>query len=111
MAGHTPLHTLRDRLRANETETDRERRAVAKLAMGTASLLGAMLDHAEPDVLTQLGLVKQGARDGATIATVTDLYLAVLREGIEALDGRLEVRAVFPDLTVELVGHEPGAEE
>ncbi len=111
MAGHTPFRVLRNRLRASETEADRERRAAVKLAMGTASVLGALLDHAEPAVLDQLGLVKQSARNGATIATVVDAYLAVLREGIEALDGRLEVKAVFPDRTIELVGHEPAAEE
>lgn len=111
MAGHTSFRVLRERLRASETEADREQRAVAKLAMGTASVLGAMLDQAEPAVLAQLGLVEQEAHDGAMIATVTDAYLAVLRQGIEALGGRLEVKAVFPDRTIRVVGHRPAAEE
>jgi hypothetical protein len=109
MAGHTPFRTLRDRLRANEAEATREQRAVVLRAMGTASVLSGLLDRVEPAALDQLGLVERIEENGVTVVTVADAHLSVLREGIEALGGRLEVRAVFPDQTIALIGCDPEA--
>lgn len=106
MAGHTPFRVLRDRARANETEADRERRAVTMRAMETARVLGGILDNAEPAALNQLGLVQRDEAAQSLVATVRDEYLATLRDGVEALGGRLEVRAVFPDRTITLLGCE-----
>ena len=105
MSGHHPF----DQLRARMTP---ERRA--QNAAHTQALLAALpqqaLQHAQAHALAELTQALQG-RDAAStaLARQTDRYISALRRCIEALGGRLEIVAHFPDgcvtITLFSVGH------
>jgi hypothetical protein len=89
MSGHHPF----DQLRARMTP---ERRA--QNAATTQAVLAALPQQALPPALAELTQALQG-HDVATTALAhqTDLYISALRRCIEALGGRLEIVAHFPD--------------
>jgi transcriptional regulator with XRE-family HTH domain len=68
----------------------RERRGVSQAS------LAAALDTSQPNV--------------SRIENEDDVYLSTLRRYVAALGGHIEVRAVFPDETVTVLG-DPGSSE
>lgn len=64
--------------------------------------------------LTQVQLGEAMGKPQSTISRMekqTDLYLSTLRRYVEAMGGRLEIRAVFPDATVSVSGFGALSEE
>jgi hypothetical protein len=93
MSGHQPFETLRAQMTP-------ERRA--QNAAHTRALLAALpqqaLQHAQAQALAELAQAFQGPEaPSPALAHQTDVYLSALRRCIEALGGRLEIVAHFPD--------------
>jgi DNA-binding XRE family transcriptional regulator len=72
-------HAMREALALSELRTSRD---------VTQQVLAEALDVSQPNV--------------SRIEHQDDVFLSTLRSYVEALGGRLEVRAVFDDLTVDL---------
>jgi hypothetical protein len=89
MSGHHPFDQLRARMPP-------ERRA--QNAATTQALLAALPQQALQHALAELTQALQG-HDAASTTLVhqTDVYISALRRCIEALGGRLEIVAHFPD--------------
>lgn len=78
----------------NEIDTGPEHQILVaqfQRAMETAEALGAALE------------TQQDAASTTCVEHEEDAYLSALRHYTELLGGRLEIRAIFPDRTVELV--------
>lgn len=93
MSGHHPL----DQLRARMTPERRAQNAAHTQAV-LAALPQQALQHAQAHALAALTQALQG-HDAASTTLVhqTDLSISALRRCIEALGGRLEIVAHFPD--------------
>jgi DNA-binding XRE family transcriptional regulator len=101
MSGHRPFSELRARI-----EADPERKARSEAyarAIKDALRLGELRSELG---VTQVEMARQLDVTQANVSRIEheeDLYLSTLRSYVEALGGELELRAVFPDRTVQLV--------
>lgn len=100
MSVHHTWSTLRDQLRADPVRNERYepmRRATAdavRLGKLRETRFKAQVRVAEAIGTTQANVSRLENRD--------DLYVSTLYEYVEALGGRLELRAIFPDDIVEI---------
>ena len=94
---------LSDEVRSSEARAARvdEHKAAIRDSLGLGDLRSRR-NETQVEVAGTLG-VTQGRV--SSIERQDDLYLSTLGGYVEALGGRLEVRAVFDDETVDLVPH------
>lgn len=100
MSGHKNFNILLDKLLANPES--KKRFYAKKAALDTALALDEIRRNRQT---TQVELAQTLRLSQATISQMEnnrDVYLSTLRRYIEALGGRLEVQAVFPDVTLSL---------
>lgn len=100
MSGRKPVKELRTQVDADPAR--RARVEEVKRAMREAFALAELRESRR---LTQQKLAAAMEVSQANISRIEhqdDLYLSTLRGYVEALGGRLELRAVFPDQTVDL---------
>ena len=98
MSGHRKWSTLRDQLRADPVKN--ERYEPMRRATADAVRLGKLRETRRK---TQVQLAEAIGSTQANVSRLEnrdDLYVSTLCEYVEALGGRLELRAVFPDDTV-----------
>ena len=104
MSGHHPF----DQLRARMTPERRAQNAATTQAL-LAALPQQALQHAQAQALAELTQALQGHDAASTTLThQTDLYISALRRCIEALGGRLEIVAHFPDGCVTITQFSAG---
>ncbi len=84
-----------------------------KRAMRDVSALARLREAREKTQAALAGALGVSQSNVSRIERQDDLYLSTLREYVEALGGRLQLAAVFPDQTILLtgVGEEAGTEE
>ena len=100
MTGRRPLKELKAPIDADPLR--RARIDEAKRAMRDALALAELRASRE---VTQVGLADALGVSQPNVSRIEhqdDVYLSTLRSYVEALGGRLEVRAVFEDQTVQL---------
>jgi DNA-binding XRE family transcriptional regulator len=100
-----PTRKFRDLL--NAMPTDRQQRIAKRVRETVAAMPLDELRRARQ--MTQIKLAETlGVNQGevSKIEHRTDLYLSTLSEYVEALGGRLEIRAVFPDREVRITQFE-----
>jgi hypothetical protein len=98
MSGHHPFETLRAQM-----TPERRARNAAKTQALLADLPRQILQHAREQ--SQAELVQRlhvPPPEVGTMAQHTEMYVSVLRHCIEALGGRLEIVAHFPDGSVTI---------
>jgi DNA-binding XRE family transcriptional regulator len=99
-----PFSELADKVRADPVrrqEIDAYKRAMRDVL--------ALAELRATQGVTQQEMAKTLGVSQANISRIEheeDLYLSTLRGYVEALGGRLEVNAVFPDATVSLIAAE-----
>lgn len=106
---HTSWRTLRDPIMADPERRTRieEMGRASGLVIALANMLDTGCDpQGAADVLTS-----PPSGQALTIGDAESLFLVILTDGIEALGGRLEVKAVFPGRTIDLVSHRPAQSE
>lgn len=104
MSGHHPF----DQLRARMTPERRAQNAATTQAL-LAALPQQVLQYAQAQALAELTrAVQDHDATGTSLAHQTDLYISTLRRCIEALGGRLEIVAHFPDGCVTITQFSPG---
>lgn len=95
------FETLSKPVRADprrRARVEQRKRAILK-ALSLAELREAR-DARQVDLADELGVSQANV---SRIERQDDLYLSTLSSYVEALGGRLEIAAVFPDLTIHLV--------
>ena len=100
MSGHKPFKNLRDKLESTpegRAAMERERRIVRDMLAlyelrAARGVPRAVLDRAW----------ETGRADVSPGEHETGAYYTALRDYVEALGGKLELRAVFPDQTIRL---------
>src|SRR5581483_11364953 len=102
MSGHQKWATIRDGLRADPACN--ERYEPMRQATEDAVRLGRLREACN---MTQVQVAQALGSSQANVSKLErrgDLYLSTLSEYVEALGGRLELRAVFPDevITIEV---------
>ena len=98
MSGHTPFETLRAQI-----SPERRARNAAKTQALLADLPRQTLQHAREQSYAELTQrFHVPAHELTTIEQHTEMYVGVLRQCIEALGGRLEIVAHFPDGSVPI---------
>lgn len=98
MSGHHPFHKLRARM-----TLARRARNAAQTQAWLAALPQHALQHARAQTHAELAQGSQGTPcAGATLAQQTERYVSTLRRHIEALGGRLEIVAHFPEGSVPI---------
>lgn len=104
MAGHRKFRDIARRVL--DDPSAREEIEAEKRAIRDALALGRLRELREQQGVTQATLA---ARLGTTQTNVSrieherDTYLSTLADYVAALGGRLEVNAVFPDETIQLI--------
>lgn len=104
--GHQPWSRVRE-----ETARDPARQARVDEMKKAASAAYQLAQLREGRGTTQVAMASaMGISQGGVsrIEHRQDVFLSTLREYVEALGGTLELRAVFPDETVEIVSQAPG---
>ena len=102
MSGHKPFKTLVDKLEATpegRTALDYERQIMSDMV--------TLTDLRRARGVTQEEMARAWEVSQENVSRVErekDVYLSTLRAYIEALGGRLELTAVFPDDTIKLAG-------
>jgi len=94
-----------DELRAT-VDTDpvrRQRVDRIRSAMDDVLALAELRGHREVTQQELAALLDVTQANVSRIEHEDDLYLSTLRNYVEALGGRLELRAVFPEVSVELL--------
>ena len=110
MSGHAKWSTLRDQLRSDPER--RRRLELMDKAADDAVRLGKLREARH---VTQVQLAAQLGTSQANVSHLErrdDLYLSTLSGYVEALGGRLELRAVFPDDVIAIdigLAKEPAA--
>jgi transcriptional regulator with XRE-family HTH domain len=100
MSGHKPFKKLSDTLQSTPegyAAVERERRILRDVL--------ALSKLREARGVTQADLAKAWDVSQVNVSRVeheTDVYLSTLRSYVQALGGRLEINAVFPDQTIPL---------
>jgi hypothetical protein len=100
MSGHKPFKHLSDQLRSTpegRAAVERERKIVRDML--------ALHKLREARGVTQVELAKAWDTSQTNVSRVEherDVYYSTLRSYVEALGGRLEITAVFPDETIRL---------
>lgn len=92
---------LRERLRERDSEADRKI-GVFKAEMErelTLADLRRALDFTQQQIAASLDTNQSGV---SRIEHQTDLFISTLRSYIEAMGGRLDLRAIFPDGEVSI---------
>jgi predicted XRE-type DNA-binding protein len=90
-----------------ELETKMTKEARERVAIKAANLIAGMpLQHIRnARQMTQTRLAELLEMDQGNISKLeqrTDMYLSTLRSYVEAMGGKLEIRAVFPDGDVKI---------
>lgn len=106
MSGHKSWNRLREELRANpayqemlQREHDvRQRRLVD--AVGMLTTLREARGATQQQVANAWGSTQANV---SQIEHTPDIYLSTLRSYVEALGGRLEIAAVFPDARISFL--------
>ncbi len=75
-----------------------------KRAMRDVSALARLREAREKTQVALAGALGVSQSNVSRIERQDDLYLSTLREYVEALGGRLQLAAVFPDQTILLTG-------
>jgi transcriptional regulator with XRE-family HTH domain len=86
-------------------DAERMANARARLATEEAAYFRHLADLRQARRMTQMALAKQLNMVQPSVSRLerqADLYVSTLRRYIEALGGRLEIHAVFPDLDYEI---------
>ena len=100
MAGHRPWREIR-----RQQSPEQERRIAEEVR--TMLLIADLTALREARALTQSALAHEIGVSQARISQIEhqgDFTLSTLEEYVRGLGGELRVSAVFPDVTVELVG-------
>ena len=102
MSGHKPFKTLVNKLEATpegRAALDNERQIMSAKATLTD------LRHARGVTQEELARAWEVSQENVSrVEREKDVYLSTLRAYIEALGGRLELTAVFPDQAITLAG-------
>lgn len=99
MTGHKTWKEIKAGSKADPAKVADHRRAME------AELTLSELRRAREMTQTQLATALESTQSGVSqIEKRTDLYLSTIRSYVEALGGRLEVTAVFPDGVVPIRG-------
>lgn len=111
MSGHKNFNRLRDELRAKPEYREMLQREHDARERQIVDAVVALTKLREARGATQQQIADAWGSSQANVSQIehtTDIYLSTLRSYVEALGGRLEIRAVFPDETINLM---PGAEQ
>lgn len=106
---HTPWRTLRDPIMADPARRMRieEMGRASRIVIALAKILDPACDpEGGAEVLASLP-----SEEELKIGDAESLFLVSLKDGIEALGGTLEVKAVFPGRTIDLVSQRPARSE
>ncbi len=106
MSGHKPFKKLSEQLQSTP-----EGRAAVEQEKRILHDVRALAALREARGVTQSELARAWETSQANVSRVErekDVYLSTLRRYVEALGGRLEITAVFPDQTVPLDGQPVG---
>jgi len=95
VSGHQKWATIRERLRANGAEN--ERYEPMRRATEDAVRLGQLREARKMTQVQVAQVLRSSQANVSKLERRDDLYLSTLGEYVEALGGRLELRAVFPD--------------
>ena len=111
MKGAKPFDNLRRQIEADPVA--RAEVEEMKRAMRDVSALARLREAREKTQVALASALGVSQSNVSRIERQDDLYLSTLREYVEALGGRLQLAAVFPDQTILLtgVGEEAGTEE
>lgn len=93
----------------SEMSPERRERLDARVAEAIRSMPLEKIRRARE--MTQVAVAERLATDQGGVSRIekrTDMYLSTLREYVEALGGTLEVRADFPDGSVNIDLHQQG---
>ncbi|MEX1046171.1 MAG: helix-turn-helix transcriptional regulator [Actinomycetota bacterium] len=100
MSGHKPFKVLRDRAVADPKRRNRieryRRQMLAAIALG---------ELRESKAVTQRELAEKIGVTQANVSRIEhedDVHISTLQSYIEALGGKLQIRAVFPDEVVDV---------
>jgi DNA-binding XRE family transcriptional regulator len=109
MAGHKPFRNLAARVEARiaADPVRRARSEARRRAMDDVIRIAALRELREQRGATQTALADTLGTSQANISQIEgrdDIYLSTLAHYVEALGGRLEITAVFPDQTIYLLG-------
>lgn len=85
------------------------RREQYNRAMTDALALGALREHRATSPVEAARPPAVGQTTISRLEHEEDLYLSTLRDYVEALGGRLEINAVFPDQTITLIPGSAGS--
>ena len=94
MAGHTPWREIRWQMNLDEAAVEREKLKI-KLA-----LLREQHGLTQTELAERLGMTQPSI---SQLENSDDLKLSTVAKYVHALDGRLEIAAVFGDTTVKLI--------
>lgn len=100
MSGHQKWSTIGDRLRANTAKN--ERYEPMRRATEDAVRLGQLREARKMTQIQVAQALRSSQANVSKLERRDDLYLSTLSEYVEALGGRLELRAVFPDDVVTI---------
>lgn len=105
MPSTTPWDDTTTGLREQPGDAERMAAARARLAEEETTYLRHLHELRRARDMTQVALARQLNMVQPSVSRLerqTDLYLSTLRRYVEALGGRLEIRAVFDDLDYEI---------
>jgi len=106
MSGHKSFNRLRDELRAKPAYREmlqREHNARQRRLVDAVGMLTALR---EARGATQQQIANEWGSTQANVSQIEhtpDIYLSTLRSYVEALGGRLDISAVFPDERISLL--------
>lgn len=106
MAGHKPFRSLAAAVEAriNADPVRRERASARRRAIEDALALGRLREQRGATQTAVAGALGTSQANVSQIEARPDIYLSTLRQYVEALGGRLDVSAVFPDETIQITG-------
>lgn len=100
MSGHQKWSTIRERLRANAAAN--ERYEPMRRATEDAVRLGQFREARKMTQVQVALALRSSQANVSKLERRDDLYLSTLSEYVQALGGRLELRAVFPDVVMTI---------
>lgn len=101
MAGHKKFRDLVKHIDADPVR--RARSEAYKRAIDDALKLGALREQRGATQTSVAGALGTSQANVSRIEHEDDVYLSTLRGYVAALGGRLEIAAVFPDETIQLI--------
>jgi DNA-binding Xre family transcriptional regulator len=98
VSGHKQWSNLRDKLRADPVQN--EHYEPMRRATGDAVRLGRLREARRRTQVELAQVIGTSQANISRLESRDDLYLSTLTEYVDALGGRLELQAVFPDQVI-----------